>query len=136
MPLDTSAASTTLHDAIGSAGFATLPLAGPVPPGSTVHVGTYPAGERREVTTVTGPSGGVYTANIKPNLSGTYAAGTPVTEVGQSFFTGSGHVGATTGFGNSDIFIGSDAAHPTQAGHDALGVAIATQVAKYVLPAA
>jgi hypothetical protein len=136
MPLDAAPATTTLASAIGSAGFATLPLSGPVPPGSTVHVGVYPAGERREVTTVTGPASGVYTATIKPNLTGTYAAGTPVTEVGQSFFTGSGHVNGTTGFGNSDIFVGSDGAHPTQAGHDALGVAAATQTARYVFPAA
>lgn len=130
MPLDATAASTTLSSTTTS-GFATLPLTGPMPPGSTVHVGVYPAGERREITTVTGS--GPYTATIKPNMTNGYAAGTPVTEVGQSFFTGSGRAGATTGFGNSDIFIGTDNAHPTQAGHDALGIAIATQVGRYIL---
>lgn len=132
MPLEATPATATLSSTI-TAGYATLPLTAAVPPGSTIHIGTYPAGERREVTTVTGPASGVYTATIKPVMSNGYAAGTAVTEVGQSFFTGTGRVGATTGHGNSDIFIGTDNAHPTQAGHDALGVAIASQVAKYVL---
>lgn len=33
------------------------------------------------------------------------------------WITGTGRVGATTGSGNADIFIGSDAVHPTDAGH-------------------
>jgi len=132
MPLEATPATSTLASAT-TAGYATLPLTAPIPPGATVHIGTYPAGERREVTTVTGPASGVYTATIKPNMTNGYAAGTTVTEVGQSFFTGSGKVGGTTGFGNSDILVGSDGAHPTQAGHDALGVGIASQLAKYVL---
>ncbi len=132
MPLEAAPATATLSSAV-TTNFATLPLTAPVPPGSTVHIGTYPSGERREVTTVTGPASGVYTATIKPNLTNGYASGTAVTEVGQSFFTGNGKVGGTTGFGNSDIFVATDGAHPTQAGHDALGVGIASQVAKYVL---
>jgi lysophospholipase L1-like esterase len=33
------------------------------------------------------------------------------------WITGTGRVGATTGSGNADIFIGTDAVHPTDAGH-------------------
>jgi phospholipase/lecithinase/hemolysin len=33
------------------------------------------------------------------------------------WITGTGRVGATTGTGNADTYIGSDATHPTDAGH-------------------
>ncbi|GAA4774763.1 SGNH/GDSL hydrolase family protein [Microbacterium gilvum] len=44
---------------------------------------------------------------------------------GVPWFTGTGRVGATTGVGNSDAYVYSDAVHPTQAGHDYAGVRFA-----------
>jgi hypothetical protein len=57
-----------------------------------------------------------------------------ITEVGASLWTGAGHVGATTGEGNSDLIVGPDNVHPSQAGHDTIGLALATQIARYALP--
>jgi lysophospholipase L1-like esterase len=37
-----------------------------------------------------------------------------------SIWTGSGHVGATTGTGSCDVLVSSDGTHPTQAGHDGI----------------
>lgn len=41
------------------------------------------------------------------------------------WFTGTGKVGATTGSGNSDLYISGDGVHPTQAGHDYMGYRLA-----------
>jgi hypothetical protein len=40
-----------------------------------------------------------------------------VDSIGDSYITGTGRVGATTGSGNADIMIASDAVHPTATGH-------------------
>jgi lysophospholipase L1-like esterase len=42
-----------------------------------------------------------------------------------SWLTGTGDVGGPNGTGNSDIYVGADHTHPTQAGHDYLGVRLA-----------
>lgn len=41
-----------------------------------------------------------------------YASGTTFSSVGGSIWTGSGNAGATTGFGNCDVMVHSDATHP------------------------
>lgn len=38
-----------------------------------------------------------------------------------AIWTGTGHQGAITGSGSSDLLVGSDGVHPTQAGHDGIG---------------
>lgn len=54
---------------------------------------------------------------ISPLTGGVYnAAGTLVATHG-AWITGTGRVGATTGSGNADTYIGTDATHPTDAGH-------------------
>lgn len=54
---------------------------------------------------------------ISPITGGVYdAAGTLVATHG-AWITGTGRVGATTGTGNADTYIGTDAVHPTDAGH-------------------
>jgi lysophospholipase L1-like esterase len=134
MPLDATSITGTLAASTGisSTAFTSTTI---FPQGTTVSIGTYPNAERREVTgTVTGSGSGPYTHPVSPGLVDAHAAGESVTQVGPSIFTGSGRVGATTSNGNSDILIGADGAHPTQAGHDVLGVALATQVARYILP--
>ena len=45
-----------------------------------------------------------------------------------ALWSGSGRVGALTGTGNSDIMMGSDNAHPTQAGHDMIAQAWAAGI--------
>lgn len=44
------------------------------------------------------------------------------------WINGAGRVGATTGVGNSDIYIGADAAHPTDAGHAYLRTRLAERL--------
>lgn len=56
-----------------------------------------------------------------------YVLGTIDTAVAP-WFTGTGKVGATTGSGNSDLYISSDGTHPTQAGHDYMGQRMAEGV--------
>ncbi|MEU3665762.1 GDSL-type esterase/lipase family protein [Streptomyces virginiae] len=54
---------------------------------------------------------------ISPLTGGAYnAAGTLIATHGP-WITGTGRVGATTGSGNADTYIGTDAVHPTDAGH-------------------
>ncbi|WP_053706643.1 GDSL-type esterase/lipase family protein [Streptomyces sp. WM6373] len=54
---------------------------------------------------------------ISPITGGVYnAAGTLIATHGP-WITGTGRVGATTGTGNADTYIGTDAVHPTDAGH-------------------
>jgi len=132
IPLASAGVSTTTTSAVTSAGYATISTADVVPIGSTIHIGTYPNGERAVVTNVSGV--GPFTLTMDVSLHGTsYPVGTAVREVGSSFFTGSGNVGNLKGNGNCDVFLASDAAHPTQAGHQALGIAVATQIAQYGL---
>lgn len=54
---------------------------------------------------------------ISPLTGGVYnAAGTLIATHG-AWITGTGRVGATTGSGNADTYIGTDAVHPTDDGH-------------------
>ena len=58
---------------------------------------------------------------ISPLTGGIYnAAGTLIATHG-AWITGTGRVGATTGSGNADTYIGTDAVHPTDVGHKYLG---------------
>ena len=70
-----------------------------------------------------------------------HAAGEPVVEVGASYISGRGHVGATTGWGTADLWCGSDSIHPSTAdllsapftnGQYAIGRAVASLVQGYL----
>jgi lysophospholipase L1-like esterase len=52
--------------------------------------------------------------------------------VNQGWITGTGHVGATTGSGNADLYTGPDGVHPTQAGHDYFGHRLASDIASWI----
>lgn len=54
----------------------------------------------------------------------------PFAEAWQS--TGAGRVGATSGTGNSNIYIGADGGHPVQAGHDYLANRIAHAATRHI----
>lgn len=71
---------------------------------------------------------------ISPITGSCYnAAGTLVATHGP-FITGTGNTSATTGSGNADIYIGSDAVHPTDAGHVYLSRRITTAI-RELMPA-
>ncbi|MFK0045524.1 GDSL-type esterase/lipase family protein [Streptomyces sp. NPDC090741] len=71
---------------------------------------------------------------ISPITGSIYSsAGTLIATHG-AWITGTGRVGATTGSGNADIYIGSDAVHPTDAGHIYLARRIRAAISE-LLPA-
>lgn len=76
-----------------------------------------------------GGTPGVYTAMQTSIFAGAapYVLGS-IDTCTAPWFTGSGRVGATTGSGNSDLYISSDGTHPSQAGHDYLGRRMAEAV--------
>lgn len=67
---------------------------------------------------------GPYTATID-NLPTGQTSGAVITPCGNSLWSGSGRVGTTTGFGNCDVVVSSDNTHPTDAGHQMIGTALA-----------
>jgi lysophospholipase L1-like esterase len=71
---------------------------------------------------------------ISPLTGGCYdSTGTLVATHG-AWITGTGRVGATTGSGNADAYIGTDAVHPTDAGHIYLARRIAAGI-RELMPA-
>lgn len=60
--------------------------------------------------------------------------GAIITQVGDCLWSGNGYVGATTGFGNCDVNVGSDHTHPTQSGHECIAEAIASQLMLALAP--
>lgn len=100
--------------------------------GSVVEIGadSGSARIRRSITNITGS--GPFTHTVVGAMT-PFASGTPIRQVGRGLWTGSGRVGATTGSGNSDLLVGNDNTHPTQAGHDAIAAAVASGIASRVL---
>ena len=69
--------------------------------------------------------------NVKTAAQAALAAGTLdlfIDPVADSWFTGTGRVGATTGTGNADLFRSSDGTHPTQDGHDYMADRVAQAI--------
>lgn len=58
--------------------------------------------------------------------------GVYIDNLGGAWLTGSGRVGATAGDGNADIYVGTDGAHPVQAGHDYLARRVAAAIAPHL----
>jgi len=66
---------------------------------------------------------------ISDNIeSGCGSLATFVDTIDNPIFTGTGRVGATSGTGNSDLYIASDNVHPTDAGSQWLGYALAERI--------
>lgn len=125
MPLEGTAASGTL-EAATTASDVTFSTDVPFPLRATVEIGNgTDTPERRIVRAVSGS--GPYTHTVTA-LSYDHNAGDDVVQVGSCFYTGTGRVGATTGDGNCDYYVASDAVHPSQAGHDAHAAQIASQI--------
>lgn len=78
--------------------------------------------ERFKVKSYTGA--GPSTITPDSTTLSAHASGEVLIQVGDSLLTGYGRVGATTGTGNSDLYVSTDGSHPSQAGHDALGQCI------------
>lgn len=109
-----------------TAGTTNLPFGGQV-----IEIGTGATRERINVTS-TAVSGGKIMYGFDGVLQYAHAAGEPMTMVGPSYLTGRGRLGATTGFGNSDIYVSADSVHPSPDGHRALAMAQATLLRNYL----
>lgn len=73
-----------------------------------------------------GDTPGVYTAmSTAMQTASAGLADAYVDTVTSPIYTGTGRVGATAGVGNGDLYIGADGVHPTDAGSQWLGAALA-----------
>jgi lysophospholipase L1-like esterase len=60
------------------------------------------------------------------------SAGIPfIDNIDETWITGSGRVGSTTGTGNADLYTGTDNTHPSQAGHNYYAYRLATAIASF-----
>jgi lysophospholipase L1-like esterase len=118
--------TATLHNS-PSAGASTFQTtaASTIMANSTIQ---FPNGERYYVKATSGGSTPI-TVTIDGPLATNHSAGEVITQIGNSFWVGTGRVGNTTGFGNGDVYVSSDGTHPTDAGHAAIGYEVARQVA-------
>lgn len=126
MPLLQSNTASTLA-ANCSAAATTISVNLPYAIGSTIEIGTGTANvERRVVDGVSGA--GPYTIAVKA-LTYAHTSGDVVKQVGSCLWSGTGRVGATTGYGNCDLIVCSDGTHPSSAGHELIGKTLAQLIA-------
>jgi hypothetical protein len=114
--------TTTTLAAGSGAGASSISTVAPIAPRSVIQIGL----DRAEVKTISG--GGPYTLTLDGTLTSAHGNGSTVTQVGAGLWTGTGHVGATSGYGNSDLIVSSDSTHPTQEGHDIIGSTLAAML--------
>ena len=88
--------------------------------GATVEIGTGGTRERA-VITASAISGGRFVYAFDGEFQYAHIAGEPVREVAPCYLTGNGSTAAPTGWGNADLYVGSDGYHPSPEGHRALG---------------
>lgn len=118
LPAWTTTVSTTLSANV-SAGGASVSLPVKIAPRQHIQIDR----ERMEVLSVAGV--GPFAHTVSGNVAAAHTSGTSVTVVGAPLWTGTGQVGTTTGYGNSDVFVSSDGVHPSTAGHEAIGKQLA-----------
>lgn len=116
----------------GSAGSSGIWLSFAPPAGSTIQLDTT---ERIETTgELSQIAPGLYNIGFDGVLQYNHASGAAAQQVGGALFTGHGYVGATTGYGNSDLLIGSDGVHPSVAGSYEQGQHLATALMQQLAP--
>lgn len=100
------------------------------PQGTLVRLGS---GSSQEIRTVSSVSGsGPYSLSVFEvvNLAVAHSSGDAITQTGPGWTTGNGSQGTLTANGSADRYTGNDSTHPSQAGHRALGIAVASQIAR------
>lgn len=106
--------------------------------GGTFEVGSGATLERVNAKTVAfaGSAAGQYYYNltIDGTLQYAHSAGESWKQVGGAYITGKGRVGATTGFGNSDLYCSVDGTHPSVTGYTALGMTLADMLIQALAP--
>lgn len=93
--------------------------------GTWLKIGAGAAQEVRQATNVTGS--GPYTVTVAA-MNSAHTANDPITETGPGWVTGTGRQGTTNGTGSADRYNGTDGTHPTQAGHEGLGIYLAQRL--------
>ena len=125
MPLLQTPAATTLASS-ASASATSISTNLPYAINSTIEIGTGTANvERRVVDACSGA--GPYTITVKA-LTNAHSSGDVVKQVGACLWTGSGYIGATTGYGNCDLIVSSDGVHPSSAGHELIAKSLAQAI--------
>jgi lysophospholipase L1-like esterase len=121
-PLDLTAQGASTLQASTSAAATTFSSGVNYRIGTWLKIGTTTAQEVRQTTNASGS--GPYTITVAA-LTNAHTSGDPITETGPGWITGNGRQGTTNGSGTADRYTGSDSTHPTQAGHEALGLHVA-----------
>lgn len=106
-----------------------------------MQIGSGANAEVRKVSGTSGASapytlqfGGALPSGGGGNLGQAHTAGETITPIGPGIFTGSGNQGALASDGTADRYTGSDATHPTAAGHRAIGKATYRGIASVLKP--
>lgn len=122
----------TTNIAGGTAGASTIVVfRGAGGPGFLTNGSTYAAEigtsneERIEIKNFASATATTETWNLTGPLNYTHVSGTVLTKTGNSMWSGIGNVGATTGWGNSDLYVYTDDIHPTNVGSTAQAIALA-----------
>lgn len=119
LPLNYLPGTATLVSPV-AAGVTALSTSVPLALGNTYR---FADGTRFQVIDCFGS--GPYTVTTDSVIQTAQPAGAVLQQVGNCFWTGSGRVGATTGYGNCDLYVSADGVHPSPAGHLAIGEALA-----------
>lgn len=122
--------TTTLQAGI-TAGTTTIPLNAYVPLEGSYQ---FPDGTGFKAKAVNQAVGAPYNVTSAFGVQGSWPSGTVVTQVGDAFMTGNGCIGATTGYGNADLYTGADTVHPSPAGAVARGQTLAMLVKRAIDP--
>lgn len=122
MPLPSGVMPDTTNTLAASASSNATTLSFTNPPALN---GTYKFADGTRFVAIGASGTGPYTVTTDSGIQTGQSNGAAITQVGDSYLSGSGRVGAPTGQGNCDIMITSDGAHPTDAGHAHMGVTMA-----------
>ena len=100
-----------------AAGATTFNVSAPLTPGATYK---FPDGSKFVAKTA-GTSGSFTVTVDTGGINTAQTAGAVITQCGDSFWTGTGRVGATSGYGNCDVLVSADGQHPSSRGHGLIG---------------
>lgn len=103
-----------------------------LPVGHTVEIGTGATRERKVINGRTQITGTDCSYSFQGTMRYAHSTGETVRVVGPSYLTGSGKVGATTSWGNSDTLVSSDGVHPSAEGHRMLAYVQAQLLRNYL----
>src|ERR1700730_2380682 len=106
--------------------------------GGTIEVDTGAVRERIQIkswaASAVDSGSEYYSVTFDGAMQYAHAKWTPYRQVGSSYLTGRGKIGALQGFGNCDLFVSADGVHPTRPGSVALGQLLADLFVAAIAP--